>query len=301
MSDITGTTNLTSSSAGDTSLTGIKATATNLNADKTESAVSTSVDSEIALFSSTTGKIFKRAAGSGFVKALLGVISYVASIVEGDLGLTDITTANVTSSLHGFVPKSPADATKFLNGAATPAFAQVTDANLSVSDVTTNNVSTTAHGFAPKAPNDATKFLNGANPPAWTTPAVFAFKNGVTTRDVSTASGVQNIAHGLGVTPKYIRITCILYTSTGNILSRSDGVYNGTTNSGLLTAGTTGTNGTSQAVDIGSAIALATIANADTTNNATAVATFDGTNIILTWTKNGTPTGTAKLMWEAIG
>ena len=56
---------------------------------------------------------------------------------------------------------SPSDTTKFLNGSATPSWAQVTDADLLLSDITTNNVSTTKHGFAPKAPNDATKFLDG--------------------------------------------------------------------------------------------------------------------------------------------
>lgn len=37
-------------------------------------------------------------------------------VVEGDLSLTDITTANVSTSKHGFAPKLPNDATKFLDG-----------------------------------------------------------------------------------------------------------------------------------------------------------------------------------------
>lgn len=64
---------------------------------------------------------------------------------------------------------SPADATKFLNGAALPAYAAVKDSDLALTDITTNNVSITKHGFAPKAPNDATKFLNGVG--AYSTPA----------------------------------------------------------------------------------------------------------------------------------
>lgn len=56
---------------------------------------------------------------------------------------------------------SPNDATKFLNGAAFPAYAKVKDTDLAVTDVTGNNVTTAAHGFAPKAPNDAQQFLNG--------------------------------------------------------------------------------------------------------------------------------------------
>ena len=88
---------------------------------------------------------------------------------EADLSLSDITTNNVTSSAHGLAPKSPADATQFLNGAATPAYAAVKDSDLSTSDITTNNVSTSKHGFAPKLPNDATKFLDGTG--AWSVPS----------------------------------------------------------------------------------------------------------------------------------
>lgn len=84
-----------------------------------------------------------------------------SAVVEADITLADNTTNNVTSTKHGFAPKSPADATKFLNGAATSAWAAVKDSDLSTSDITTNDVSTTKHGFAPKAPNDPTKFLDG--------------------------------------------------------------------------------------------------------------------------------------------
>jgi len=86
------------------------------------------------------------------------------------------------------VPTSPSDATKFLNGATTPAFAQVKDSDLSTSDVATNNVSSTKHGFAPKSPASATQFLNGA-----ATPAYAAVKDSdlstsdITTNDVSTS------------------------------------------------------------------------------------------------------------------
>ena len=83
------------------------------------------------------------------------------AVTEAKIGLADVTTDDVSSAKHGFAPKSPADATKFLNGAATPAYAQVKDSDLSTSDITTNDVSTTKHGFAPKAPNDTSKFLRG--------------------------------------------------------------------------------------------------------------------------------------------
>lgn len=83
------------------------------------------------------------------------------AITEAKQTLADNTTQNVSSTKHGYAPKSPADATKFLNGAATPAYAAVKDSDLSTSDITTNDVTTSKHGFAPKAPNDTTKFLRG--------------------------------------------------------------------------------------------------------------------------------------------
>jgi hypothetical protein len=84
-----------------------------------------------------------------------------AAASDATLATTDITTNDVSSTKHGFAPKSPADATKFMNGAATPAYALVKDSDLSTSDITTNDVSTSKHGLAPKAPNDATQVLLG--------------------------------------------------------------------------------------------------------------------------------------------
>lgn len=45
-----------------------------------------------------------------------------SDVVESDLSLSDITTANVSTTKHGFAPKAPGDATKFLNGANPPAW-----------------------------------------------------------------------------------------------------------------------------------------------------------------------------------
>lgn len=82
------------------------------------------------------------------------------TVSDASITTTDITTNNVSSTKHGFAPKSPADATKFLNGAATPAYATVKDSDLAFTDVTTNNVTSSAHGYAPKGDGSTTKFLN---------------------------------------------------------------------------------------------------------------------------------------------
>lgn len=108
------------------------------------------------------------AAPDGPLKQSSGAV-VVDTIVESEITLADNTTNNVSSAKHGFAPKSAADATKFLNSAATPAYAQVKDSDLSTTDITTNNVSTSKHGFAPKLPSDATKYLDGTG--AYTVPA----------------------------------------------------------------------------------------------------------------------------------
>jgi hypothetical protein len=129
----------------------------------------------------TKGKI-KLAGNLGGTAALPTVVSVQAgAVTEAGLTTADNTTADVSSTKHGFAPKSPADATKFMNGASTPAYAQVKDSDLSTSDITTNDVSTSKHGFAPKAPNDATKFLDGTG--------AYSVPNGTTYDELDTLLG----------------------------------------------------------------------------------------------------------------
>ena len=91
---------------------------------------------------------------------LMNAINQIARIRLADIN-DSANIKTVSAAAQGYVPPSPSNATNFLNGAASPAFANVKDSDLSVTDVTTNNLSTSAHGFTPKAPNDTTKFLRG--------------------------------------------------------------------------------------------------------------------------------------------
>jgi hypothetical protein len=130
-----------------------------------------------------------------------------------------------------------------------------------------------------------------ANAPA--TPLLF--KNGTTTYNLTTASGNQNIAHGLGVIPKYIRITVLWSDGSASLnhTSESVGSYNGTITS-MVWYGATNTGS-----DSGNSTAnIAEITQSNATNQIATV-TFDTTNIILAWTKTGSPTGTAYILWEA--
>ncbi len=109
-----------------------------------------------------------------------------ASITEAMQVLADNTTQDVSTTKHGYAPKAPNDATKFLDG--TGAWDTVKDSDLSTSDITTNDVSTSKHGFAPKLPNDATKYLDGTG--AYTVPTGGSASDSFKTIQVSGQSDV---------------------------------------------------------------------------------------------------------------
>ena len=116
---------------------------------------------------------------------------------------------------------------------------------------------------------------------------------GVSSYDMATASGTQNIAHGLGVTPSYVRVTAV-------------GLGGGTTGNLIFAIGTNSSGNAQIGNNSGTALSYA---HSDTsgylsliasnTGSTTAIITANATNIVLSWTKSGTPTGTAYLMWEA--
>jgi hypothetical protein len=86
---------------------------------------SSSVDSEIALFSGTGGKTIKRATGTGVAHVTSGVFS-ASSVVNADIAnttiaeakfnFTDLTTANSSASAHGLLPKLSGNATDCFRG-----------------------------------------------------------------------------------------------------------------------------------------------------------------------------------------
>lgn len=175
---------------------------------------------------------------------------------DTDLSIADITTNNVTSSAHGFTPKSPADATKFLNGATTPGFAQVKDSDLSTSDITTSNVSTSKHGFTPKLPNDATKFLDGTGAYSKPTGSISGTTNTVAKFASSTSVGNSSITDdGSAVTTT--ATNGLMTSNAGNVLTgdvSGTRVFNVTcsftpsTNYGVFVVTTYHNDGTPEAV-----------------------------------------------------
>jgi hypothetical protein len=77
-----------------------------VGAGDVSSTAGSSVDNELVLFNSTTGKSIKRASGSGLVKTASGVVSFITTLSVGDGGtgattLTGVLKGNGTSAITG--------------------------------------------------------------------------------------------------------------------------------------------------------------------------------------------------------
>lgn len=131
------------------------------------------------------------------------------------------------------------------------------------------------------------------------------FKTGAATYDLSTATGVQSITHGVGTTPKIVRITAI-YSSGGTgtsteTTSHAYTVYDGTTQSSVSLFQRS-SNGSATGFDA-EHIADFRVRVSKGANDfyQLGVVTFGSSLISISWTKVGTPTGTAYITWEAEG
>lgn len=114
------------------------------------------------------------------------------------------------------------------------------------------------------------------------------------TRDMTAESGEVTTAHGLGRIPDYVRITGFCVSGSGMTLS-SIGTYEtaGNSNKAIYFSNVAGTPTPKSTTN---AIALVPL---DATNYQYASITVDITNITLTWSKVGSPTGTAYIIMEA--
>lgn len=129
--------------------------------------------------------------------------------------------------------------------------------------------------------------------------------SGIVDRDISLGT-VLNIPHGLPSTPKYFRLTT-------NWSNSPNGASSITTNTALAVYTTTGginyacssfatgdgaTGSVGRVVTSAYALYSSVSTGGDIAN--LAAVTVDSTNIILTWTKTGSPAGTIRIVWEAL-
>jgi hypothetical protein len=72
--------------------------------------------SATTLFGSGTVPTARLGSGSATANTLLHGNQAYSAVVEADQTLSDVTTANVSTTKHGYAPKAPNDATKYLDG-----------------------------------------------------------------------------------------------------------------------------------------------------------------------------------------
>jgi hypothetical protein len=148
------------------------------------------------------------------------------------------------------------------------------------------------------ASNSATKVPTQQSVKAYvdSSSAVGEFTSGIASKNTADASTTQTIAHGLGGTPLKVKIVNLF--ASGSAEGQSIGVYTSSGNHCVYNAERSGTgyedNSSTYAVLLGNP----NIGSPLTTNQ-TGVVSVDATNITITWTKNGSPTGTHNFMWEA--
>lgn len=126
------------------------------------------------------------------------------------------------------------------------------------------------------------------------TPAM-SVKTGIDSRGGSDASGDQTIAHGLGMTPKLVRITAMWGAGTP-VLLQSIGTYDGTNNHNVSSYTYVGVGG-----GAGNSSSEVILISDHGGNVQAATVVFDGTNITVQWTRTGALGGTIYFVWEAYG
>lgn len=275
------------------------------------SAVTTSHDYKLSEVTSTDKAVGKSATQTLTNKTLTSPIVNLGSDAEGDTyyrnssgALTRLPkgTDNYIYKMNGNVPNWEAETTI---SAATEA-AEGISRLATAAQITAGTATESGYPLVitPDQLAASTPVFNGSGLTNLTNPAVY--KSGNTSYNLTTASGTQTIAHGLGKTPKYVRISFILsqtnIAGTSGIANLRNGVgtFNGTTYATWYTGTQSGdTSGNYTTIQTTSYLVAYEAGSGGSDVSQKATAALDSTNITLTWTKTASPTGTLLMTWEA--
>lgn len=193
-------------------------------------------------------------------------------------------TENIQDALEG-TSGTPSATNKYVTNDDTSA----TSANDKL--VRANGSGKIADGFLPITAANATDLTDGGD----TTIHYHKRTFGCTQCSV-TGSGTQNIAHGLGVTPKYVKARLMQLGGSNTVIwnTYSEVLFNGSTYSGFNMASHTNNVPIYEACTD----ALVKLQNADSglVDTIKGTATLDATNIAVTWTNGAT---SYYVIWEA--
>lgn len=272
------------------------------------SAVNTSHDYKLSEVTSTDKAVGKSATQTLTNKTLTSPLINLGSDAEGDTYYRNAAgvlvrlpkgTDNHIMKMNGNVPNWEAETSITDASYSTKGIVQgLTDAATSGLTISSGVISVNSGTGA----NQIVKLDGSSKLPAVDGSAltnVIKFESGTTTKNLADSSTTQTIAHGLGRTPKYVRITA-WYSSVPTSgsdpgLFQAFAVYNGTTQSAMSNNKTSNTTSAVSAnFRIGSG-------NTSASDYQGGVITVDSTNITITWTKAGSAGGTATLLWEAQG
>jgi len=224
-----------------------------------------------------------------------GTVAYAASSAGSDtyvITLSPVPTAYTTGMRIVFKADvaNTGAATLNVNSLGAKSILHIDGTALVDGDIAANSLNTVVYdGTQFLLQSQSAKLVGGASSSAAGL-HYHPFASGTTTKNSADASTTQTIAHGLGIAPKCVRITAMIASNGNNYLSKT--TYNGTTQSSVSIV-----NGNAGVPRLNTNFDLNT--TADSSADTTGVVTVDATNINIAWTKNGSPTGTYTLLWEA--
>lgn len=237
--------------------------------------------------SDATGDIWYRNAGGLFTRLAAGATDTILAIQSGiPAWISNPSAANSSYTVKGII--------QFLTNAATSGITVA-------SGVANVNMGTSANQVVQLNASAQLPAVSGAL--LTNLPSTMVAKNGSATHDMSTST-TKTIAHGLGITPKLVKLHVAPPLGDAASILRavnSVGSYDGSTQNCNYVAGSTNGSTLLSAADTTHAIhyGYGGTATANSDNNVGTVA-VDATNITITWSITGSPTGTANIHWEAI-